>query len=112
MRLLPEELVLGVAGELDERPIGEDDRIAGQGGVGDEHRHPGQANGLDEHAPLFSNILDVALRRSSRVRSRKVVLEVVHGGSGCEARRLRGGHHGRAKSASFRVRHASSDSHW
>ena len=71
-----------------------------------------KAGDLDEHAPLFSNILDVALRRSSLVRSRKVVLESVHGGSECGARRLRGGHHGRAKSASFRARHASSDSHW
>src|SRR3954469_268016 len=78
MWVLPEQLVLGVAGELDEGPIGEGDRITGQGGVGDEHRHSGQANGLDENAPLFSNILDVALRRSPLVRSRKVVLESVH----------------------------------
>src|SRR3954452_16876125 len=39
MRVLPEQLVLGVAGQLDEGLICEDDRIAGQGGVGDEHRH-------------------------------------------------------------------------
>jgi hypothetical protein len=57
------------------------------------------------------NIGEVALRRRSLVRPRKVVLEVIHGGSGCDARRLRARHHGRAKSASFRVRHTSSDNH-
>src|SRR4051812_32277342 len=31
MRVLPEQLVLGVAGQLDEGPICEDDRVAGQG---------------------------------------------------------------------------------
>src|SRR3954451_14085625 len=77
MRVLPEQLVLGVAGELDAGPIGEDDRIAGQGSVGDKHRRPSQANGLDEHAPLFSNILDVALRRRSLVRSRKILVRDV-----------------------------------
>src|SRR3954452_16187249 len=85
--------------------IGLPGRVASVTSIGIRVRRTASTN----TPPLFSNIRDVALRRSSRVRSRKVVLEVVHGGSGCEARRLRGGHHGRAKSASFRARHAASD---
>ena len=78
MRLLPEQLVERVAGQIDEGLIGENDRIAAQGGVGHDHRHAGDANSLDEHAALFANRLEVPLGQRPLSRVGHILLKFVH----------------------------------
>ena len=82
VRVLPEQLVHAVAGQIDEGLVGKNDRVAGQGGVSHEHRHAGPPNGLDEQATLLPNGFDVAFGDGSFGGIRLVLLKLVHGQSG------------------------------
>ena len=78
VRVLPEQLLLRVAGQVGEGPIDEDDRVARKRGVGDEHRHTGHPDRFDEHAALLSHGLHVPLRQGPLGRVGQVVLEFIH----------------------------------
>src|SRR5215213_4629493 len=78
MRILPEQFVDRVAGQLDEGLVGKGDGVAGQGRVGNQHRHAGHPYGFDEHAALLPNGLKVALGASPLGGVRHVLLELVH----------------------------------
>lgn len=43
--VLPDEFLLRVARQIRRGPIGEDDRVIGLSGVGDQHRHAGRLEG-------------------------------------------------------------------
>jgi len=45
----PQHLVLLVAGQVLERPIGKHDRVVGQVGVGEDHGHAGHLDLGEEH---------------------------------------------------------------
>jgi uncharacterized protein with von Willebrand factor type A (vWA) domain len=78
MRVLAKQLLDGVAGQLNERLVGEDDRIAGQRRVHNDHRHAGDTNGLHEHTTMLPNVLNVAFSQVPLSCIRYVDLEVVH----------------------------------
>ena len=79
MRILSEELIHAVARQVDERLVGENDRIARQGGVGHEHRHAGPANGFHEQATLLPYGFDVPFGDGPLGGINLVLLELVHG---------------------------------
>ena len=81
VRVLTEQLVHGVAGQVDERLVGKDDGVAGQGGIGHEHRHAGPPDGLDEQATLLPHGFDVPFGDGSLRGVRLVLVKLVHGQS-------------------------------
>ncbi len=79
VRVLPKHLLRCVACEFNESLVGEDNGIAGKGGVGDHHRHPGQSNSFYEYAALLPNPIDMAFRSGPFGGVRRILLKVIHG---------------------------------
>jgi hypothetical protein len=75
VRILPEQLVHAVAGQINEGLVGNNDRITGQRRVGHEHRHAGPPNSLYEHTTLLADRFDVALRHGPFRGVRLVLLK-------------------------------------
>jgi hypothetical protein len=75
---LPEQLVDGVAGQVDERLASERDWVTGQSGVCNQHRHAGHANCFDENTASISNGFHVAFGQCAPGRVRHILLKLVH----------------------------------